>query len=102
FGAAGSFSAAIDTNDAETVARGLLGNDRTTLQWEARPRFAPKNSVKLLLNLCLVAAASIPRGGVIVVDLMGEGDAMTMRVEARGANARLSRSAADLLAGVST
>jgi histidine phosphotransferase ChpT len=97
FGAAGSMGAAIDTGDAENVARGLLSNDRTTLQWNAQRRLAPKNSVKLLLNLCLIAAASVPRGGVIVVDLAGEGDAMTMRVEAKGVNARLSHSAADLL-----
>ncbi len=101
FGAAGSLSAAIDTGDAENVARGLLSNDRTKLHWNAQRRFAPKNSVKLLLNLCLVAAACVPRGGVIIVDLVGEGDALTMRVEAKGANARLPHSAADLLSGSS-
>jgi histidine phosphotransferase ChpT len=99
FGAAGSLTAAIDTGDAENVARGLLSNDRTILQWNAHRRLAPKNSVKLLLNLCLIAASSVPRGGVIVVDLEGEGEAMGMRVEAKGANARLSHGAADLLSG---
>jgi hypothetical protein len=28
----------------------------------------PKNKVKLLLNLCLIAAAAIPRGGDIIVN----------------------------------
>ena len=99
FGASGSLGAAIDTGDAENVARGLLSNDRTTLLWNAERRLAPKNSIKLLLNLCLIAAASVPRGGVIAVELAGEGDAMTMRVEATGANARLSHGVADLLSG---
>lgn len=58
---------------------------------------ASRNSVKLLLNLCLIAASAIPRGGVIVVDISGEDDAITLRVEAKGANARLSHSAADIL-----
>ena len=53
--------------------------------------------MKLLLNLCLIAASAMPRGGVITVDISGEDDAMTMRVEAKGANARLSHSAADIL-----
>ena len=53
--------------------------------------------MKLLLNLCLIAASAVPRGGVIAVDISGEDDAMTMRVEAKGANARLSHSAADFL-----
>jgi histidine phosphotransferase ChpT len=55
--------------------------------------------VKLLLNLCLIAAAAIPRGGVIAVGLSGEDDAMTIRIEAKGANAKLSHSAAEVLTG---
>ena len=53
--------------------------------------------MKLLLNLCLIAAGSVPRGGVITVDISDGEDPMTMRVEAKGANARLSHSAADIL-----
>ena len=64
---------------------------------ELRSANGVESSVKLLLNLCLIAAGAVPRGGVIAVDLSGEGDAMTMRVEAKGANARLSHSATDFL-----
>jgi histidine phosphotransferase ChpT len=96
FGAAGSFGASIDTGDAEKVAREIFASDRTSLQWTAARRLASRNSVKLLLNLCLIANGSIPRGGVITVDLDGEGP-MTMRVDAKGANARLSHSSADIL-----
>jgi histidine phosphotransferase ChpT len=53
--------------------------------------------VKLLLNLCLIAASAVPRGGVVAVDIWGEDNAVTMRVEAKGANAKLSHSAADFL-----
>src|SRR5881628_3638831 len=35
FGAAGSAGAAIDTGDAEQVARGLLVDERTKLEWHA-------------------------------------------------------------------
>ncbi len=97
FGAAGSFGASIDTGDAERVARDIFANDRTILQWTAARRLASRNMVKLLLNLCLIAAGSIPRGGIITVDLSNGEGAMTMRVEAKGANARLSHSAADIL-----
>jgi histidine phosphotransferase ChpT len=97
FGAAGSFGASIDTGDAERVARDIFANDRTILQWTAARRLASRNMVKLLLNLCLIAAGSIPRGGIITVDLSNGEGAMTMRVEAKGANARLSHSATDIL-----
>ena len=97
FGAAGSFGALLDTGDAEKVARDLFANGRTVLEWKCGRRMASRSAVKLLLNLCLIAASAVPRGGVITVDLLGENDAMTISVEAKGANARLSHSAADFL-----
>jgi histidine phosphotransferase ChpT len=99
FGAAGSLTAAIDTGDAENAARAVIANDRTTLRWDAPRRLAPKNSVKLLLNLCLVAAGAAPRGGVVIVDMTGEGDDLVIRVSAAGSNVRLSQAAAGALAG---
>lgn len=103
FGAAGSFGASIDTGDAEKVARDIFANDRTILQWIGRRPLASRNSVKLLLNMCLVAAGSVPRGGVITVEISGEEeDAMMIRVEAKGTNAKLSHGAADILTGNSS
>jgi histidine phosphotransferase ChpT len=99
FGAAGSAGAAIDTGDAEQVARGLLADDRTKLQWNAPRILMPKNKVKLVLNLCLIAAAAIPRGGVIAVTVSGEGEETAVSVEAKGTNARLAHAIPNLLAG---
>jgi histidine phosphotransferase ChpT len=98
FGAAGSAGASIDTGDAEQVARGLLADDRTQVEWEAARVLMPKNKVKLVLNLCLIAAATIPRGGVIRVNI-GGGDASHIYVEATGNNARLASHVPRLLAG---
>jgi histidine phosphotransferase ChpT len=99
FGAAGSAGAAIDTGDAEQVARGLLVDERTKLEWHAARVLMPKNKVKLALNLCLIAAAAIPRGGVIRVTVSGEGEATAITVEANGANARVASHVPALLAG---
>ena len=99
FGAAGSLTAAIDTGDAESAARGLIASDRTTLRWDAPRRLAPKNAVKLLLNLCLVAAGAAPRGGVVTVDMTGDGDDLDIRVSAAGSHVRFSQSVANLLSG---
>jgi histidine phosphotransferase ChpT len=97
FGAAGSAGAAIDTGDAEQVARGLLVDERTKLEWHAARVLMPKNKVKLALNLCLIAAAAIPRGGMIRITVTGEGTAMI--VEASGANALVAGHVPALLAG---
>jgi histidine phosphotransferase ChpT len=102
FGAAGSAGATIDTSDAEKVARGLFGADeRTNLNWEGPRAFVAKNKVKLLLNLCLIASACIPRGGVMNVKIEGEGEELTLSVAVKGPNLKLAGHVASLLQGVS-
>jgi histidine phosphotransferase ChpT len=99
FGAAGSAGAAIDTGDAEKVARGLFEDERTKLVWDAPRVYLPKNKVKLALNLCLIGAACIPRGGVMHVAISGEGDATRLSVAVKGPNLKLASHVADLLEG---
>ena len=99
FGAAGSAGASIDTGDAEKVARGLIADDRTQLIWDAPRVFMPKNKVKLALNLCLIAAACIPRGGVMHVVIDGEGDDTRITITVKGPNLKLASHVADLLEG---
>ena len=89
FGAAGSAGASIDTGDAESVARGLIADEKTKLVWNATRCLLPKNKVKLILNLVLIAAQAIPRGGVITVSIDGLDQALTIKVEAAGTNAKL-------------
>ncbi|MHB8886087.1 MAG: histidine phosphotransferase ChpT [Methylovirgula sp.] len=99
FGAAGSVGASIDTGDAEQVARGLFADDKTKLEWAVPRVLMPKNKVKLILNLCLIAAAAIPRGGLIKV-AMSDTDGMTrIIVDATGTNARIASHVPQLLAG---
>src|SRR6202044_209464 len=42
FGAAGSAGAQIDVGDAEKGARGLLGDDKTTIVWNLPPELLPE------------------------------------------------------------
>ena len=99
FGAAGSKGASIDTGDAELVTRQLLADERTKLNWSVPRVLMSKNKVKVLLNLCLLADATIPRGGVLTVTSTGEEDKIAFRVEAKGTNARLAATIPTLLAG---
>jgi histidine phosphotransferase ChpT len=69
FGAAGSAGMQIDTGDAQSVATALLKNEKPELVWNGGRALLPKNKVKLLLNLVLVATGAIPRGGRITVTL---------------------------------
>jgi histidine phosphotransferase ChpT len=69
FGAAGSAGMLIDTGDAEAVATSFLKNEKPEFTWIGARALLPKNKVKLLLNLILVANAAIPRGGKLTVKL---------------------------------
>ena len=99
FGGAASIGASIDTGDAEKVARGLIEDDKVKLHWNAARVLMSRSKVKLLLNLCLIAAAAIPRGGAVTVTVSGEDDAIVMRVESRGTITRLASHVRGLLEG---
>ncbi len=99
FGAAGSAGAQIDLGDAETITRGFFEDDKTKLAWNLPRVLLPKNRVKLLLNMLLIAGQAIPRGGSLTVDPIGAGESMGFKVSAAGVNAKVPPAAAALLAG---
>lgn len=99
FGAAGSAGAAIDLGDAGNVATGFLNDDKQSLAWNAPRALLPKNQVKLLLNLLLIAVGAIPRGGAIVANVTVDGEQGKFTVSATGPNARIPAHVVDLLAG---
>jgi len=93
FGAAGSAGAQIDTGDAESITRGFLEDEKTRIEWTVPRALLPKNRVKLLLNMMLIAAQAIPRGGRLVVAGEGEGFAVTCT----GTNAKVPAAIPPLL-----
>jgi histidine phosphotransferase ChpT len=99
FGAAGSAGAQIDTGDAEKVTRGLMEDGRTRIGWNLPRALLAKNRVKLLLNMLLLAAHAIPRGGELTVHPVGEGEAAGFRVSAAGTNVKVPPAMPGLLAG---
>ncbi len=100
FGAAGSAGAQIDTGDAENMARGHIEDDKTKLTWNLARAFLPKNRVKLLLNMLVIAGQTIPRGGMLVLDPIGEGEATGFKITATGMNARIPTTITTLLEGI--
>jgi histidine phosphotransferase ChpT len=99
FGAAGSAGSAIDLGDAENVARGMFQDDKVQLTWSAPRALFPKNKVKLLLNLVVIATTAIPRGGAIDVQVTGDADTCEFVLKSKGINARVPPHAQALLAG---
>jgi histidine phosphotransferase ChpT len=99
FGAAGSAGAEIDLGDAQAMARGFIEDGKVQLAWNLPRVLLPKNRVKLLLNMLIIAGQAIPRGGVLTIDPIGEGPTMSFRIAATGLNARVPQAIPGLLAG---
>ena len=97
FGAAGSAGAQIDLGDAQTMAKGHIEDGKVTISWNLPRLLLPKNRVKLLLNMLIIAQHTIPRGGTLTIDPVGEGDAMSFRVTSAGLNARVPQNIVDML-----
>jgi histidine phosphotransferase ChpT len=99
FGAAGSAGSAIDTGDAENVAKGFFNDDKIRMSWSGPRLLMPKNRVKLLLNLLVVGASCIPRGGSLDCVIEGDGDTPTFTITAQGKNARIPHGVEQSIAG---
>jgi histidine phosphotransferase ChpT len=95
FGAAGSAGALIDMGEAGEIAKAFVGEEKVKLDWNAPRENRPKQQVKLMLNMLMMAIAGIPRGGVITVAV--DGDSFTAR--AQGDRAKVPEQIAQVLAG---
>src|SRR5438552_1965819 len=64
FGAAGGFGEEIDTHEAQVALEGLFGPERRIeFGWVVSDNKLPKDAVKLLLNLAMLAGDALVRGG---------------------------------------
>jgi histidine phosphotransferase ChpT len=95
FGASGSAGAHIDLSEAGETAKAFVGDDKVKLEWNAPRENRPKQEVKLLLNMLLLAIAGIPRGGQVVVDVVDK----ALNVKATGERAKLPVALAEVLEG---
>lgn len=94
FGAAGATGASIDLGTAGDVTRLLIGDEKIELEWLAPRETRDKAEVKLLMNMVLIAVASIPFGGKITVSPHGQGfivRASGKRAEVPDASQRILR-----------
>ena len=83
FGAAGSAGAIIDMGEAGDVARAFVGEEKIKLDWQVPRENRPKQQVKLLLNMMLIAMGAIPRGGVVKAEVVEGGFSVRATGEGR-------------------
>ena len=83
------------------MAQAFIDDDKTKLAWNLPRVLLPKNQVKSLLNMLIIAGQTIPRGGTLTVDPVGAGAGMGFRITATGLNARIPHAVPALLEGTS-
>jgi len=85
FGAAGGFGEEIDTQEAEAALEGLFGPERRIeFGWAVSDSKLPKDAVKVLLNLALLAGDALVRGGRLDVGAERNGGEIELAVRAEG------------------
>lgn len=85
FGAAGGFGEEIDTLEAQSALEGLFGSERRVeLAWLVGSGKLPKDAVKLLLNLAMLAGDALVRGGRLHVGAERREREVELAVRAEG------------------
>jgi histidine phosphotransferase ChpT len=85
FGAAGGFGEEVDTHEAEAALEGLFGPERRIeFGWAVADSKLPKDAIKVLLNLALLAGDALVRGGRLDVGAERNGSEIELAVRAEG------------------
>ena len=102
YGTSGGTGAPLALREARRAAQDYFSQGKISLDWPDRPGEAadpPKSVTKLLLNLLIVAAQALPRGGRIAANLANVGAGFELTVRAEGDRAGLSEDARRILGG---
>lgn len=87
FGAMGATGDMFPLDEARRLTEGLYEGEKVTVTWGDSPAALPKDEVKLIVNLVMIAAQAIPRGGEISVEIEGGDAKLRARLVANGVNA---------------
>lgn len=71
YGASSTSGTDIDTRECERVARIQFEIEKADLEWNVPLILLPKHKAKLFMNMLLIAASSVPRGGLVKASITG-------------------------------
>jgi histidine phosphotransferase ChpT len=99
YGASSTAGTDFDTRECERVARLFFEIEKAELDWRVPLILLPKHKAKLLMNMLLIAAGAVPRGGYVRVDVEGPPGEERFRFTAKGPKTLIPSGSAGLLAG---
>ena len=71
YGASSTAGTELDTRECERVARLFFEIEKAELDWQVPLILLPKHKAKLMMNMLLIAAMAVPRGGVVKAEVVG-------------------------------
>jgi histidine phosphotransferase ChpT len=99
YGASSTAGTDFDTRECERVARLLFEIEKAELDWQVPLILLPKHKAKLFMNMLLIAAGSVPRGGTVMARIEGGAGNENFRFTAKGPKTLIPAGAAGLLSG---
>ncbi|TKD50903.1 histidine phosphotransferase family protein [Sphingomonas baiyangensis] len=92
FGAAGGFGETVDTREAKAAIEGLfVDHARLQIGWMVEAPVLPKQVIKVLLNLALIAGDALVRGGALDIGAEESERGIEIVVRAEGQRIVLDR-----------
>jgi histidine phosphotransferase ChpT len=99
YGASSTAGTDFDTRECERVARLYFEIEKAELDWQVPLILLPKHKAKLLMNMLLIGAGGVPRGGYVRVEVSGPAGEERFRITAKGPKTLVPSGVADLLLG---
>jgi len=99
FGAGGSAPATLDTRELRRLTEAMFAPAKPEIVWKVEAAGLEKAAARLLLNMCVLAVESVPRGGKVAVEATETGGGARIRIVAEGPRARLNADTVAALEG---
>ena len=99
FGAGSSAPAIIASTELEDLCRGVYPDGKIVLDWQVEADGLDKPAARTLLNLVILATATVPLGGRVLVKASRSREAAKISLECTGRKARLEDEVTRPLAG---
>ena len=93
YGAGGSAPATLDTRELRRLTEAMFAPSKPDIVWKVEAPGLEKTPSRLLMNLCILAVESVPRGGKVTIEATETGGGARIRIVAEGPRARLNEDA---------
>ena len=83
YGASSTAGTDFDTRECERVAKLYFEIEKAELDWQVPLILLPKHKAKLMMNMLLIAAMAVPRGGVVTAKIEGAAGAEVFKLTSK-------------------